>query len=168
MLKAHRVAPWGLFLWNIVEECQWYPSSESDWRGFKLRGQPDFFFLSMAFSAPTLPCPVLVLFTMSHSVLFFPNVVTGMIDHECHIPCQLPIKAALAVQKKVVKTGSIFMGRGRFMGRGSAGASWRCMGGGSARARLRGMSSKGGQRSLFFMKTIYWYYIPFKVTRNIK
>ena len=51
----------------------------------------------------------------------------------------LPIKAALADQKKVVKTGSIFMGRGRCMGRGSAGASCRGMGRGSARVRLRGM-----------------------------
>ena len=47
----------------------------------------------------------------------------------------IPIKATLAVWKKVAKTVSIFMGRGRFMGRGSAGASCR----GSARVRLRGM-----------------------------
>ena len=33
----------------------------------------------------------------------------------------MPIKAALANRKKVVKTGSISMGRGRCMGRGSAG-----------------------------------------------
>ena len=46
----------------------------------------------------------------------------------------LPIKAALAVRKKVAKTVSIFMGGGRFMGRGSAGASCRGMGRGSARA----------------------------------
>ena len=49
------------------------------------------------------------------------------------------IKAALADRKKVVKTGSISMGRGRCMGRGSAGASCRGMGRGSARVRLRGM-----------------------------
>ena len=51
----------------------------------------------------------------------------------------VPIKAALADRKKVVKTGSISMGRGRCMGRGSAGASCRGMGRGSARVRLRGM-----------------------------
>ena len=51
----------------------------------------------------------------------------------------LLIKAALADRKKVVKTGSISMGRGRCMGRGSAGASCRGMGRGSARVRLRGM-----------------------------
>ena len=49
------------------------------------------------------------------------------------------IKVALADRKKVVKTGSISMGRGRCMGRGSAGASCRGMGRGSARVRLRGM-----------------------------
>ena len=51
----------------------------------------------------------------------------------------IPIEAALAVWKKVAKTVSIFMGRGRFMGRGSAGASCRGMGRGSARVRLKGM-----------------------------
>ena len=49
------------------------------------------------------------------------------------------IKAALADRKKVVKTGSISMGRGRCMGRGSAGASCRGMGRGSAKVRLRGV-----------------------------
>ena len=47
------------------------------------------------------------------------------------------IKAALADRKKVIKTGSIFMGRGRCMGRGSAEASCRGMDRGSARVRLR-------------------------------
>ena len=50
----------------------------------------------------------------------------------------IPIKAALANRKKVVKTGSIFMGRGRSMGRGSAGASWRGMGRSSAGASFMG------------------------------
>ena len=57
----------------------------------------------------------------------------------CTTALQIPIKAALADRKKVVKTGSISMGRGRCMGRGSAGASCRGMGRGSARVRLRGM-----------------------------
>ena len=51
----------------------------------------------------------------------------------------LPIKAALADRKKVVKTGSIFMGRGRVMGRGSAESRLRGMGRGSVGAWLRGM-----------------------------
>ena len=51
----------------------------------------------------------------------------------------IPIKVALTDRKKVVKTGSISMGRGRCIGRGSAGASCRGMGRGSARVRLRGM-----------------------------
>ena len=49
----------------------------------------------------------------------------------------LPIKAALADRKKVVKTGSIFMGRGRVMGRGSAESRFRGMGRGSAGQGLR-------------------------------
>ena len=55
----------------------------------------------------------------------------------------IPIKAALADRKKVVKTGSIFIDRG--MGRGSAEASWRGMGKGSAKVRLRGMGSAGAR-----------------------
>ena len=51
----------------------------------------------------------------------------------------IPIKAALPDRKKVVKTGSIFMGRGSCIGRGSAGASCRGKGRGSARVRFRGM-----------------------------
>ena len=44
--------------------------------------------------------------------------------------------------EKVVKTGSIFMGRG--MGRGSAGANLRGMGRGSARASFKGMGKGQG------------------------
>ena len=51
----------------------------------------------------------------------------------------LPIKAALADRKIVVKTGSIFMGRGRVMGRGSAESRLRGMGRVSVGAWLRGM-----------------------------
>ena len=50
----------------------------------------------------------------------------------------IPIKAALADRKKVVKTGSIFMGRGRVKGRGSAESRLRGMGRGSVGAWLRG------------------------------
>ena len=50
----------------------------------------------------------------------------------------VPIKAALADRKKVVKTGSIFMGRGRVKGRGSAESRLRGMGRGSVGAWLRG------------------------------
>ena len=46
--------------------------------------------------------------------------------------CDLPIKKSLANRKKVIKTGSIFMGRGRDMGRGSAESRSRGMGRGSA------------------------------------
>ena len=46
---------------------------------------------------------------------------------------------ALANQKKVVKTGSIFMGRGRVIGRGSAESRLRGMGRGSVGAWLKGM-----------------------------
>ena len=49
----------------------------------------------------------------------------------------IPIKAALADRKKVVKTGSIFMGR--VMGRGSAESRLRGMGRGSIGVWLRGM-----------------------------
>ena len=55
---------------------------------------------------------------------------------------KIPIKAALANRKKVVKTGSIFMGRG--MGRGNAGASWRGMGRGCAGAMFKGMGKGQG------------------------
>ena len=48
----------------------------------------------------------------------------------------IPIKTALADQKKIVKTGSIFMGRG--MGWGSAEAKLRGMGSGGAGENLRG------------------------------
>ena len=69
----------------------------------------------------------------------------------------IPIKAALADRKKVVKTGSIFMGRVmgrgsaesrlRGMGRGSAGEEFRSMGRGlvGARLRVRGNSSVGAR-----------------------
>ena len=55
------------------------------------------------------------------------------------------IKAALAGRKKVVKTGSISIGSGRCMGRGSARARLRGMGRSSVGAKLRGMGkdSKG-------------------------
>ena len=53
----------------------------------------------------------------------------------------LPIKAALADRKKFVKTGSIFVGRGRVMGRGSAESRLRGMSRGSVGAWLRGMGS---------------------------
>ena len=59
---------------------------------------------------------------------------------------EIPIKAALADRKKVVKTGSIFMGRGRVMGRGSAESRLRGMGRGSAGAWPRGMG-KGSERA---------------------
>ena len=49
------------------------------------------------------------------------------------------LKAALADWKKVVKTGSIFEGRGRDMGRGSAESRLRGMSRGSVGAWLRGM-----------------------------
>ena len=40
----------------------------------------------------------------------------------------IPIKAALADRKKVVKTGSISMGRGRCMGRGKLQGHGQCKG----------------------------------------
>ena len=48
------------------------------------------------------------------------------------------------------------------MGRGSAEARLRGMGRGSAREKFSGMGIKGGQKSTFFMNTIYCYYFPFK------
>ena len=54
-------------------------------------------------------------------------------DVMCVLP-QVPIKAALADWKKVVKTGSIFMGRGRVIGRGSAESRLKGMGRGSVGA----------------------------------
>ena len=59
----------------------------------------------------------------------------------------VPIKAALADRKKVVKTGSIFMGRGR--GRGRAGASWKDMGSGSAGASFKGMGKGQGYGKVY-------------------
>ena len=55
----------------------------------------------------------------------------------------IPIKAALADPKKVVKTGSNFMGRGRVMGRGSAESRLRGMGIGQG--QCRGMVEGHGQ-----------------------
>ena len=52
------------------------------------------------------------------------------------------MKVALADRKKVVKTGFIFRGRG--LGRGSAGASWRGMGRSSAGASFKGMGKGQG------------------------
>ena len=58
----------------------------------------------------------------------------------------LPIKATLADRKKVVKTGSIFVGRGRDMGRSSAESRVRGMGSGSAGAgAVQGHSCWHGQ-----------------------
>ena len=56
--------------------------------------------------------------------------------------CCIPMKAALAVRKKVAETVSIFIVRGRFMGRGSAGAS--CRGKGSTGVRFKGMGKGQG------------------------
>ena len=50
----------------------------------------------------------------------------------------IPIKAALADRKKVVKTGSIFMSRGRVIGRGSAESRLRGMGRGSVGGMVEG------------------------------
>ena len=49
----------------------------------------------------------------------------------------IPIKAALADRKRVVKTGSIFMGKG--MSRGSARANW--SGRGTTGANFKGMGN---------------------------
>ena len=47
----------------------------------------------------------------------------------------IPIKAALADRKKVIKTGSISMGRGRCMGRGSAGRRGKLQGHGQGQCQ---------------------------------
>ena len=63
-------------------------------------------------------------------------------DVKLNICCKrkiVPIKAALADRKRVVKTGSIFMGRGRVMGRGSAESRLMGMGRGSVGAWLSDM-----------------------------
>ena len=64
----------------------------------------------------------------------------GMIKHQSNLKRQysyvtkIPLKAALANWEKVVKTGSIFMGRDRVMGRGGAESRLRGMGRGSVGA----------------------------------